>query len=129
MHKKTHVTENKGKTLTVTCDRKGCGMKFRANAHLNVHLKIHDNDLLKCSFCPYTGAQRSNYAVHMNTHFRHAPFKCTQCTHKFYQSNVLAEHVELIHERDIEKYSCEICYFKTYSHRIMHRHKCTKTTM
>ena len=115
----------KGKILTVTCDRKNCGMKFRSNALLTFHLQIHDNDVIKCVYCPWAGVMPYNYGIHMNTHFRNRIWKCLECPEKFYQSNDLKNHIDIKHERDFEKYSCDIgnCSFTTFSKKLLNSHK------
>ena len=92
------------------------------NMHgLKNHLKIHDNDFIRCFYCQWAGTNYQQYSIHMNTHFRHKTFKCQFCPQAFYAAPHLSGHME-IHERDTDKYSCDNCDFKTYSGRIMLNH-------
>lgn len=123
LHHNTHDKQNKGKILTVRCDRANCGMRFRSACDLDRHYRIHDNDLIKCVFCPWTGGQINQYSIHMNTHFRNRPFKCSKCPKRYYQTVALNRHLETFHEKDFDKYSCEICDFTTCSLQNIHNHK------
>ena len=57
MHTRTHTRENIGRNLTHTCTRKKCGKKFQSMLALERHLKIHDNDVIKCFYCQWAGAE------------------------------------------------------------------------
>ena len=59
----------------------------------------------------------------MNAHFRNKTYKCQYCPKAFYENSSLSGHIEIMHERDTEKYSCDYCDFKTYSGDIMNNHK------
>ena len=122
-HTRTHTRENIGKNLTHTCTRKNCGKKFQSMYQLEGHLKLHDNDVIRCFYCQWAGAGYDKYSIHMNTHFRHKTYKCQFCPQAYYETSSLAGHVEFMHERDAEKYSCDHCDFKTYSNKIMYNHK------
>ena len=89
---------------------------------MNDHLKLHDNDVLKCSYCLWAGAQYVNFSTHMNTHFQNRTLKCSKCPMKFYTSDGVSKHLEAFHEKDTEKYSCDICNFKTYTRRGLLHH-------
>ena len=126
MHLKTHINKTNTKKLTVTCNRKDYGKRFSCDASLKEHLKIHDNDIFKCAFCPWGGAQFDQFSSHMNKHFRKKLFECSQCPDRFYKANSLNQHMEAIHEKDLEKYTCEICQFKTYAKANLNNHKKAK---
>ena len=125
-HLLAHVTENRGKNLIVTCPRQKCGMKFRYNSHLQHHLNVHDNNLIKCSFCPWAGAKFENYLLHTNTHFKIKPYKCSKCDACFYRPWQLEGHFEMRHEIDLQKYSCEHCQFQTHADAKLYYHLATK---
>ena len=90
---------------------------------MGYHLQIHDNDLRKCAFCPWTGVEYKSFCQHMNNHFRIKPHECKKCGEKFYKRTNLDKHHESLHEKDFEKYSCDLCEFKTYSNNMLHNHK------
>ena len=101
-------------------------MKFVSDSKLLKHLNVHDNVLIKCSFCPWAGAQFENYCFHMNTHFKIKSHKCSKCTEKFYRGIDLQTHIESLHEKDLDKYSCDVCDFKTYSSKNLYYHANSK---
>ena len=118
-----HTRENIGKNLTHTCTRKNCGKKFANMYKLERHLKIHDNDVIRCFYCQWAGTQYQQYSIHMNTHFRNKTHKCQICPQAFYDHTGLFGHMELLHYRNTEKYKCDHCDFKSYSNKIMSNHK------
>jgi hypothetical protein len=129
LHRNSHMYENKEKLLPLLCDRENCSKRFAKPSLLKIHLKGHDNNLLMCSFCQWGGVEGKQYVTHMNNHFRHKPYKCEKCSDleiKFYTRNNLERHIEAVHEKDIEKYSCDICDYKTYSDQNLHTHRKTK---
>jgi hypothetical protein len=95
-------------------------MKFAA---IFISPQRHDNDVRKCSFCPWVGIEAHTYANHMNNHFRNKPYKCNKCDEKFIAQNSLNKHFEALHEKDPEKYSCDTCDYKTYSSGTLYNHK------
>ena len=122
-HTRTHIRENNGRNLTHRCTRKNCGKKFRYMSGLESHLKIHDNDVIRCFYCQWAGVLYNEYSIHMNTHFRNRRFKCQFCPQAFYDCTRLSDHIDIMHERDTEKYGCENCAFKTYSQKTLNYHK------
>ena len=66
------------------------GLKWK----LQRHLKLHDNDLKKCFFCPWrcvTEAEEEN-ANHYRLHTGLAGPKCETCGTKFTSSRALKAH-------------------------------------
>ena len=125
-HLKSHVTENRGKNLILKCPRNNCGKKFAKDLTLKQHLNVHDNILIKCSFCPWAGAIFGNYKLHMDTHFQIKSHACSKCRAAFYRTGQLQEHVEVAHEKDLEKYPCEYCTFQTTASRNLYNHMKSK---
>lgn len=104
------------------CDRGSCGNRFSEMRFLQNHVRIHDNDLLHCHFCPWAG--NSNLVFHMNHHFHIQPYKCSyNCERKFYQYSDRRKHEESFHEIISNRYQCDMCTFKTHSTVLMGRHK------
>ena len=124
-HTRMHTAKSMGRILTQTCPKKNCGKKFRFMNDLKRHLQIHDNDVIRCFYCQWAGTQYNEYSVHMNTHFRNKTYKCQFCPQAFYTFTAVSKHIETMHERTTDKYSCENCDFKTYSRDIMDHHKRT----
>ena len=70
------------------------------------HMRIHDNDLDLCQYCPYRYEKPSNYTTHLKKHFGIEDFVCDHCDKKFPTVTQLNMHHEQ-HEGII--YYCLIC--------------------
>ena len=70
------------------------------------HMRIHDNDLDLCQYCPYRYEKPSNYTTHLKKHFGIEDFACDHCNKKFPTVTQLNLHHEQ-HEGII--YYCLIC--------------------
>ena len=124
-HNRMHIIENIGKNLTQACPRKNCEKKFQNMHGLKNHLKIHDNDFIRCFYCQWAGTNYQQYSIHMNTHFRNKTYKCQFCPKAFYDVSAVSKHIDFVHDRDTEKYSCTNCDFKTHSKDYLNIHKRT----
>ena len=91
------------------CQKPGCKSSFRDSYSLNMHTRIHDNDLSVCSYCPYRFVELSKYTRHLKHHFGIRDFECDKCDSRFTTISDLNLHYQL-HEGII--YNCLIC--KTY---------------
>ena len=91
------------------CSRSGCKSSFQFSNLLDQHIRIHENDLNTCSYCPYRYADPAQYKRHLKMHFRIRDFQCDQCDLQFLKQADLNRHYQ-IHEGII--YNCLIC--KTY---------------
>ena len=69
-------------------------------------MRIHDNDLDLCQYCPYRYEKPSNYTTHLKKHFGIEDFACDHCDKKFPTVTQLNLHHEQ-HEGII--YYCLIC--------------------
>ena len=99
----------------LSCDRGDCKRQFRSNTELELHLRLHDNNLLRCFFCPWTGAKGDKLAQHVNHHFKFRPINCSSCNETFYTANHRKVHEERYHEKIIDRYQCNFCTFKHYT--------------
>ena len=93
----SHVYENVGKVLTETCDRGNCGKHFKDNFNLQIHLRIHDNNLIKCPFCPWGGVKHCAVSIHLITHFHYRPYSCQFCPFTFYTQEYINVHQDKVH--------------------------------
>jgi len=109
------------------CDRGNCESKFVSQSHLERHIRIHDNDLLHCHFCPWTG--NTGLDIHLNHHFHNRPYKCSFCADSFYQHIKRRQHEEVFHEKIADRYKCDRCIFKTHSYDVINRHRNHKCLM
>jgi hypothetical protein len=97
IHTSMHTRENNGKNLTHRCTKKNCGRTFQKYSDMERHLKIHDNDVIRCFYCQWAGTRFIHFTVHMNTHFRLTNANC-----------VLKLFMQLHIYLDIWKYMSEI---------------------
>ena len=110
---------------TFYCTRGDCHKAFESRPKLKDHIKFHDNDLIKCYFCPWRGARDHDLVNHMNHHFQIRPFKCSFCVVSFYQATDRNLHETNLHEKIFNRYNCDKCQFKTHASWIYIRHKAT----
>ena len=91
------------------CPKPGCKSSFDREGSLVRHIRIHDNDLDVCMYCPFRYAEPNHYRRHLKRHFGLEDYACDQCDLKFATSSELNRHYQK-HEGII--YNCLIC--KTY---------------
>ena len=94
------------------CLKPNCKTTFRNQPDLDRHMRIHNNDVDICQFCPYPYVLSNNYADHLNKHFRMNDYTCDHCGLKFSTKKAMVLHSTL-HEGII--YCCLIC--RTYEAR------------
>jgi len=105
------------------CNRGDCRKGFTHHSLLDWHLRMHDNDLIHCYFCPWGGAVAENYIAHMNHHFHIRSFKCIFCDLTFYRKSDRKKHEERFHEIIPDRYKCDICDYVTHVARKLNYHK------
>jgi len=88
------------------CSRLGCKSTFKFQFALDVHNRIHDNDLDVCRYCPYRYVEPAQYTRHLKMHFGIRDYECDQCDLKFTTQKELNIHYQK-HEGII--YNCLIC--------------------
>ena len=88
------------------CPKSGCKSTFQFSNLLDLHIRIHENDLDICSYCPYRYADPAQYKRHLKMHFRIRDFECDQCDLKFARQGDLNEHYQ---KHEGISYSCLIC--------------------
>ena len=101
MHTRRHDKE-----FWYKCPKPGCKSSFQHPTGVDNHLRIHQNDLKKCMYCPYRYVTYQYYQLHLNAHFDIREFECDQCDLKFTSKNYLTRHYQK-HEGII--YCCLIC--------------------
>ena len=69
-------------------------------------MRLHNNDLDMCQYCPYRYENPSHYKAHLKKHFGTEDFACDRCDKKFTTISGLNKHHEL-HEGII--YCCKLC--------------------
>ena len=104
-HNKMHMTIP-NKSLWIKCPKPNCEQTFVNDWKLNVHLRVHNNELDRCQYCPYRYVRQDHYQTHLKQHFGITDFKCDQCDKEFSTVAKLNSHYGL-HEGII--YCCLIC--------------------
>merc|ERR1712137_704414 len=108
LHSRMH-TRRVEKVFWFKCPKRGCQSSFQFQSLLDDHLRIHNNDVRVCMYCPYRYAKYDHYQTHLRTHFEMREFKCDQCNAKFTTQSKLNIHYS---RHEGLTYSCLIC--KTY---------------
>ena len=91
------------------CLKPNCHSTFAATQLLDRHMRIHNNDLDSCQFCPYRYVEIKHYNDHLNRHFGIKAYKCDHCGLDFFSRRAMVEHAS---SHEGIKYYCLIC--KTY---------------
>ena len=91
------------------CPKPGCKSTCQDSLALDHHVRLHDNDLDVCSYCPYRYVKHYQYTRHLKLHFKIRDYECDQCDLKFVTQTDINRHYQ-IHEGI--NYNCLIC--KTY---------------
>ena len=91
------------------CSEPNCQSTFKDQSLLDHHMRIHNNDVNSCQFCPYKYVVVKHYRDHLNRHFRIKPYKCDHWGLKFFSRGSMVDHASA-HEGIT--YHCLIC--KTY---------------
>ena len=104
-HKKMHIAIA-NKSFWIKCPKPSCEQTLANQTQLTNHLRVHNNDLDSCQYCPYRYVRHDHYHTHLKQHFRITDFKCDQCNKEFSTLAKLNAHYGL-HEGII--YCCLIC--------------------
>ena len=105
MHGRVH-TRVYEKKFWYKCPSRDCEASFQFESNFKSHLRLHDNDLYKCQYCPIRYADPLHFRKHLKQHFRIKDSKCDKCGLEFSSKWELNQHYK-IHEGTI--YSCLIC--------------------
>ena len=111
-HSSMHVRQFE-KEYWYKCPKPGCKTTFKSQSDLDEHIRIHENDLQSCGFCPYRYVKPFSYTYHLKLHFNVKDYECDQCDSTFTTQGELNKHYEF-HEGIT--YTCLIC--KTYEARV-----------
>ncbi|XP_014203950.1 zinc finger and BTB domain-containing protein 49 [Copidosoma floridanum] len=124
--KKRFIQKNKLlRHLTCVHDRNevechDCGKKFNSKDYLKLHVLIHQERILKCSFCTKTFTLDCNRKRHELFHSPNRPHKCDVCPANFVTKYLLKRHKK-IHENN-RPFPCEHCHQVFLSKSEVQRH-------
>lgn len=104
-YEEEEVAQDVEEVRLVNCDQ--CEEKFRNDAELRDHSKIHSCGKYKCDICDKIFSILSNFNVHKRIHERDKPFRCDVCGKSFRLNKSLEVHKVLHSEND--SFDCEIC--------------------
>ena len=88
------------------CLKPNCKSTFKVQYDLDLHMRIHNNELAECQYCPYRYVRATDYRDHLNKHFRIKDYKCDHCGLVFTAKKTLVAHSSM-HEGIV--YCCLIC--------------------
>ena len=119
LHARMHTMQS-DKQFWYKCPKSTCSSSFESENKLKRHMRIHNNDLVKCQYCPFRYVQSNQYTNHLRTHFGIMDYKCDQCDKAFASNGELNKHYA-VHEGII--FCCSICkLFQTTSKASITRH-------
>ena len=122
-HVESHKRKSNNPRPNYYCNRGDCQKSFSNQLLLDFHLNLHDNNLIKCHYCPWNGARHMELVDHMNHHFLFRPSKCSFCDSTFFMAATRNRHEEDIHEKILDRYQCANCPFITHSRTMYQQHK------
>ena len=97
------------------CSKPNCKTTFPTPSLFDQHMRIHNNELDQCQYCPYRYVKQIDYKDHLNKHFRVKDNKCGHCGLIFTTKKALVAHSSM-HEGII--YCCLICNKYEIAHKI-----------
>ena len=85
-----------------------CRSAFTKKTHLEEHIRLHENNLFLCVFCPFKTAQAKELSSHYRRHYRIFDYKCNLCEKLFVRAHELHSHRENFHQMG-EVFKCHLC--------------------
>ena len=108
---------------THPCPYSSCKVSFRSPSDLDVHLNLHQNRLLPCSYCQYRNVAQRKLREHLLVHFNLRNFACDICPSKFTTKALLDRHKLAVHSDD--DFICVDCGFVTPKFKSLETHRST----
>ena len=104
---KHDLTQWKNDHLEYKCPWPSCTSSFPKPNHLDRHVKIHNNHLIKCHFCQFKACQYVTFQDHIDVHLKVYKYKCCSCEKSFGRTGDLRLHYDTSHQ-DVKQF-CAIC--------------------
>ena len=100
-HIASHKRASVGGSIEFMCSYGDCGKKFNDCYTLQNHISLHENDLVRCLFCPWRGQSyiRSNTYGHYNLHAGFKDYTCEVCGKQFTLYRNLKQHFHRTHDK------------------------------
>ena len=108
---------------THPCPYSSCKVSFPDKFHLQLHLNVHQNRVLSCSYCQYRNVCPTALHRHLLVHFNLKNFACDECPSKFTTSMRLNQHKKHLHTTD--DFICVDCGFVVQKFRQLKTHRST----
>uniref|UniRef100_A0A1I8P0Q2 C2H2-type domain-containing protein n=1 Tax=Stomoxys calcitrans TaxID=35570 RepID=A0A1I8P0Q2_STOCA len=89
-----------------------CSKTFVRKIDLQLHLKVHNGNIIKCPHCVKEFVRPKDMEYHMRYHTKDHPFKCNICSRGFAVRWSYDAHMK---QHEGVRYKCEICD-KEYIH-------------
>jgi len=83
---------------------------------------------VECNVCGQRLCNQGTLNVHLRIHTNELPFKCDTCQKRFRGSNDLKSHIQRIHTRK-RPYRCEICGSRQFTKQALTVHRKTHLTV
>ena len=104
-----------------SCTWEKCNASFNRQGQLDAHMRIHLNNLYKCSFCPYRSACDFQLKTHYRLHYGILDYQCEFCHKYFVTIGHLQLHVDGTHNRE-HIISCPKCDSYQGPRRLLQNH-------
>ena len=104
------------------CPYQGCRSAFTKRLHLEEHVRVHENNLFSCVFCPYKSAQMKELNNHYRRHYKIFEYKCDLCDKSFVRATNLYNHREGSHRLG-EVLKCHLCGYASAKNKLQLHNK------
>ena len=110
-----HTTSFHSKHRVFTSDKfrcpfPDCRSSFSKENNLEGHVRVHENNLFPCVFCPYRTPNPIELNNHYRRHYKIYEFKCDLCERSFVKAAHLNSHLENFHQMG-EVFKCHLCTY------------------